>query len=63
MAEQNLRSWFLDTSLPSPQIAAFLIKAPFFSTDTCLSNNWLLSGEQPNLSLVTYLTQLEIFML
>ena len=31
----------------------FLIKAPFLSVDTCLSNCWILSGEQPNLSSVT----------
>ena len=47
LAEQNLRSWSLDMSPPSPQIA------PFLSTDTCLSNDWLLSGKQRNLSLVT----------
>ena len=29
MAKQNLWSWSWDTSLPSPQIAGFLIKAAF----------------------------------
>ena len=29
MAEQNLQSWIWDTSLPSPQIVSFLIKANF----------------------------------
>ena len=49
MAEQNLQSWSLDTSPPSPQIAAFLIKAPFFFTDTWLWNYWFMSGKQLNL--------------
>ena len=47
MAEQNLQSWSLDMSPPSPQIVTFL------STETCLSNYWLLSGKQLNLSWVT----------
>ena len=33
-----------------PRLPAFLIKASFFSIDTCFSNYWLLSSEQPNLS-------------
>ena len=53
MAEQNLWSWSLDMSPPSPQIAGLLIKAPFFSTDTCLSNYWHMSCKQPNLGSVT----------
>ena len=52
MAEQNLRSWCLDVHI-FPRLLAFLIKAPFLSTDTCLSNYWLMSSKQPNLSLVT----------
>ena len=32
---------------------AFLIKTHFLPADTFLSNYWLLSGEQANLSLVT----------
>ena len=36
----------------SPRLPAFLIKAPFLSTDTCLSNYWLMSSKQPNLSLI-----------
>ena len=32
---------------------AFLIKAHFLFIDTCLSNSWLLSNKQPNLSWVT----------
>ena len=36
-----------------PRLLAFLIKETFLSTDFCLSDIWLSSAEQPNLSLVT----------
>ena len=55
VAEQNLWSWPLDMSPPSPQTAGFLTKESFFSTDTCLSDYWLMSSKQPNLVLVTIL--------
>lgn len=48
-------SWAWDMSPPSPQIAFFLIKASFLSIDSCFSNYWLLSDEEPKLSLVTLL--------
>ena len=49
MAEQNLQSWSPDISHLLPRLLAFLIKALFLSTDTCLSNYWLMSSKQPNL--------------
>ena len=35
MIEQNLQSWFWDKSPLSTQIAGFLIRATFLSTNTC----------------------------
>ena len=32
-----------------PRVLAFLTGAPFLSIDACLSNHWLLHGEQQNL--------------
>ena len=46
MVKQNLQSWFLDTSPPSPQVAGLLNKGTF----SFLSIGFL-SGEQQNLSL------------
>lgn len=37
-----------------PRLLAFLIKETFLSTDSWLSDYWLSSAEQPNLSVVTY---------
>ena len=37
MIEQNLQSWFWDKSPLSTQIAGFLIKATFLSTNICFS--------------------------
>ena len=48
MVEQNLQSWLLDTSPPSPQFASLLNKAMGFKYG-------LSSHKQPNLSLVTYM--------
>ena len=53
MAEHNLQSRSRIPSLSSPQTARFRIKASFLSINTCLSNYWLLNGEQTNLSLGT----------
>ena len=39
MAEQNLQSWSLDISHLLPRLLAFLAKALFLSTDTCLCKN------------------------
>ena len=53
MAEQNLQSWSLDTSLPSPQIALFSEWSTFPFYWHLPLDYWLLSGKQPNLSSVT----------
>ena len=52
MVEQNLWSWFLDMSPPSPQVVGLLNKATFPFQHFSLMY-WLLRGERPNLSLVT----------
>ena len=53
MVKQNLQSWFLDTSPPSPQVASLLNKQLFLSYQHLSFEYWLLSGGQPNLSSVT----------
>ena len=63
MAEQNLWSWFGKQVHLIPRFLAFLIKACFLSTDTCLSNYWLMSGEQLNLCSVTFLFLVEELLL
>lgn len=50
MVEQNLRSWFLDTSPPSPMTASLLNKAIYQHLSL---EDWLPSSKQPNLSSVT----------
>ena len=37
MIKQNLQSWFLDMSLPSPQVASLLNKAAFLFQPTLVS--------------------------
>ena len=59
---KNCHRWAESSEMESgrhllPRLPAFLIKTPFLSNDTCLSNYWLLSSEQPNLSSVTLLFQ------
>ena len=50
--EQNLQ--LLRTRVKfSPRLLAFLIKGRFLSIHTCLSNDWLLNSEHPNLSSLT----------
>ena len=49
MVKQNLHSWFLDTSPPSPQVVSFLNKATYQHLSL---EYWLSSSEQPNLSSV-----------
>ena len=51
--EQNLWSWFVNMSPPSPQPASLLNKATFHSYPHASLECWLLSSENPNLSLVT----------
>ena len=55
MAEQNLASWFWETSPPSLQIASLLIKATFPFYQHLPLQYWVLSGKQLNLSSVTLL--------
>ena len=50
MVEQNLQSWFLDTSPPSPLISSLLNKAIYQHLSP---KDWLPSSKQPNLTSVT----------
>ena len=55
--QQNLWSWSLDMSPPSPQIPqlpAVLSKTPSLSTNTYLKSYWIIRSKQPNLGLVTH---------
>ena len=53
MVQQNLQGWFMDMSLPFPQVAGLLKKGKFPFPQTLISQVFTSEQRQVNLSLVT----------